>query len=81
MNYRSVSDLNLDIKQWITELPNDFDLIVGIPRSGLLVANILSLYLNLPLTDVDGLLESRIFESGLRLNLLNKDKVLLNNPK
>lgn len=60
MNYRSIVDLNSDIKKWISELPNDLDLIVGIPRSGLLVANLLALHLNLPLTDVEGLIENRI---------------------
>jgi len=68
MNYRSVADLNSDIKQWIPKLPNDLDLIVGIPRSGLLVANLLGLYLNLPVTDVEGLCEGRIFQAGPRLD-------------
>ena len=66
MNYRSIADLNLDIKRWIPELPNDLDLVVGIPRSGMLVANLLSLYLNLPLTDVEGLCENRILQTGHR---------------
>lgn len=83
MNYRSIADLNLDIKRWIPELPNDLDLIVGIPRSGMLVANLLSLYLNLPLTDVEGLCEGRIFQSGprldsIRINVLSKiNKILV----
>ncbi len=66
MNYRSVADLNLAIKRWMVKLPKDFDLIVGIPRSGLLVANLLALYLNKPLTDVEGLLEGRILSAGPR---------------
>lgn len=68
MNYRSISNLNFDIKRWISELPNDLDIIVGIPRSGLLVANILALHLNLPMTDVEGLCENRILQAGIRLN-------------
>jgi len=68
MNYRSVADLNSDIKQWIPELPNDLDLIVGVPRSGLFVANLLGLYLNLPVTDVEGFCEGRIFQAGPRLD-------------
>lgn len=67
MNYRSVADLNSAIKQWIPELPMDLDLIVGIPRSGLLAANLLALYLNLPLTDVEGLCEGRLLSAGRRL--------------
>jgi len=82
MNYRSIADLNSDIKLWIPELPNDLDLIVGIPRSGMLVANLLSLYLNLPLTDVEGLCDGRIFQSGPRLdsvrtNVLSKSSKVL----
>ena len=66
MNYKSFSDLNLAVKKWISTLPKDFDLIVGIPRSGLLVANLLALYLNKPLTDVEGLCEGRILSAGPR---------------
>ena len=68
MHYRSISDLNGDIVNWITRLPKDLDLIVGIPRGGLLVANLLAVHLNLPLTDLDGLLEKRVISGGGRLN-------------
>jgi len=81
MNWKSISDLNRDIKRWIPELPDDLDLIVGIPRSGLLVANLLALYLNLPLTDVEGLCEGRILQAGRRcerdVDLSKKCKVLV----
>lgn len=49
-------------------MPTDLNLIVGIPRSGLLVGNLIALYLNLPLTDVEGLCERRVLQSGLRLD-------------
>lgn len=45
-------------------IPKDTDLVVGIPRSGLLVANLVSLALNLPLADLDGFLEGRILAAG-----------------
>ncbi len=83
MNYRNIVDLNSDIKKWIPELPNDLDLIVGIPRSGLLVASLLALHLNLPLTDVEGLIKNRILQTGprygdaKRLELLKNKKVLI----
>lgn len=82
MNYRSIAVLNADIKQWISKLPKDFDLIVGIPRSGLLAANLLALYLNLPLTDVEGLCEGRMLYTGPRfsknvVDLTKKQKVLV----
>ena len=39
---------------------------MGIPRSGLLVANLLALYMNLPLADVDSFLEGRMLATGPR---------------
>jgi orotate phosphoribosyltransferase len=41
-------------------------MVVGIPRSGLLVANLLALYTNLPITDLDGFLEGRVIGTGTR---------------
>lgn len=80
MNYKTISNLNFDIKKWVSQLPKDIDLVVGIPRSGLLPANLLALYKNLPLTDIEGLINNRIFNSGLRLknneDLLNSNKRL-----
>ena len=52
MNYRSVSDLNEVILRNIHIIPRDIDLVVGVPRSGMMPANLLSLYLNLPYTDI-----------------------------
>lgn len=66
MNYRTVSELNTLLTQQISIIPQNVDLIVGVPRSGLLAASILSLRLHLPLTDVVGLCEGRIFQSGKR---------------
>lgn len=66
MNYRGVYDLNEDVRELAFELSNEFDLIVGIPRSGMLVGNLLALHLNLPLTDVDGLCKKRLLQSGRR---------------
>jgi len=67
MNYRSIEDLNRYIVANLSKVPNDTDLIVGVPRSGLLAANLLALQLNLPFTDVEGFLNGRILQSGERL--------------
>lgn len=64
MNFRTISDLNNIINKNLHKIPKDIDLIVGVPRSGMLVANIISLYLNLPLTDIDSLVEGKIFKCG-----------------
>lgn len=69
MNYKSFADLADDIKDWLIKLPNDYDLIVGVPRSGMLPANLLALYRNLPLTDIQGLMERRLLYSGRRINI------------
>ena len=45
MNYRNIDDLNHCILQHLSILPRDFDLIVGVPRSGMFPANLLALYL------------------------------------
>jgi uncharacterized HAD superfamily protein/adenine/guanine phosphoribosyltransferase-like PRPP-binding protein len=65
MKYRSVSDMNSDILKNIHRLPPDLDLIVGIPRSGLLAANLLALLGNVRLTDFDSYLERRVYSSGI----------------
>lgn len=48
------------------ELPTDIDVVVGIPRSGLLAANLLCLHLDLPMTDVDGLCRGELIATGNR---------------
>ncbi|WP_217989615.1 phosphoribosyltransferase family protein [Sphingomonas lenta] len=59
-----MDDLNRTIQGYVGLLPREVDLVVGIPRSGLLAANLISLALNLPLADLDGYLEGRILSSG-----------------
>ena len=64
MNYRSVAQLSDQVLAWSRRLPRDIDVVVGVPRSGLLVANLVAVYRNIPLTDVDGLLEGRTIATG-----------------
>ena len=64
MFFKSISDLNRDIINNLHMIPKDIDLVVGVPRSGLLVANIIALHLNVPLTDLEGFMEGKVFESG-----------------
>ena len=65
MNYRSIADLHRDLIASLHLIPHDVDLIVGIPRSGLLAANMLALLLNLPLADIEGFAEGRLLSSGV----------------
>jgi len=71
MYYRTISDLNNIILKRIHILPRDFDLIVGIPRSGMLPANLLALYLNRPFTDINSFLNGHIYTSGARGRFFN----------
>lgn len=64
MNFRSCEDMCQTLTRNLYKVPRDVDLIVGIPRSGLLAANILALYLNLPFTDLEGFLAGRILSIG-----------------
>jgi len=66
MYYRNISDMNQIILKRISILPRDFDLIVGIPRSGMLPANLLALYLNKPYTDIHSFINGHIYKAGER---------------
>lgn len=66
MEYRSIADMNAAILKRLHILPRDFDLVVGIPRSGMLPANLLALYLNKPFTDIESFMEGRVYKAGAR---------------
>jgi uncharacterized HAD superfamily protein/hypoxanthine phosphoribosyltransferase len=66
MNYRNITDLNNIILKRLNIIPRDFDLIVGVPRSGMLPANLFSLYLNRPYTDIHSFLNGHIYKAGAR---------------
>jgi uncharacterized HAD superfamily protein/hypoxanthine phosphoribosyltransferase len=66
MYYRNVRDLNNTILKGLTIIPRDIDLIVGVPRSGMLPANLLALYLNRPYTDIHSFLNGHIYKAGAR---------------
>lgn len=64
MEYRSVADLHNTIIRNLHRVPRDIDLVVGIPRSGLLAGTMMALAMNLPLADVEGFLSRRILATG-----------------
>ena len=72
MEYRNIADLNKIILKRLSILPRDFDLIVGVPRSGMLPANLLALYLNRPYTDIDSFLNGHIYKAGARSQFFDK---------
>lgn len=64
MHYRSFGDLGRTLATNIYRLPDDIDLIVGIPRSGMLAGTMLSLLMNIRLTDLDSFIEGRLMSTG-----------------
>ena len=73
--YRSIAQLNNDILKNIIKFPKDIDLIVGIPRSGMLPANLLALYMNKPYTDIESFLEGKVYACGFRGNFIKEKNV------
>ena len=67
INYRSVANLNSQVVSMASRLPKEVEVIVGVPRSGLLAGSLLALHLNLPLTDLEGLIQGRMLAGGARL--------------
>ncbi|MDD3079002.1 MAG: phosphoribosyltransferase family protein [Paludibacter sp.] len=74
MYYRNVADMNRIIIKRLCILPRDFDLIVGIPRSGMLPANLLALYLSKPFTDIDSFRNGHIYKAGERGQFIDVKK-------
>ena len=70
--YRSIAQLNATIMKNIAKFPKDIDLIVGIPRSGMLPANLLALYMNKPYTDIESFLEGKVYACGYRGNYIKE---------
>lgn len=71
MKFITYAELNQDIIENLYKLPRNIDLIVGVPRSGIMVASIIALYLNKPLTDLDSFLNMKIYSTGTTKNLQN----------
>lgn len=68
-NYRSYHDLSLSVWKAIPNLAEDIDLIVGVPRSGMIPAMMLALYMNTQATSLDMLLLGRVYSCGMyRMN-------------
>lgn len=76
MRYVTIKELSDLIRQNIWKIPHDIDCVVGIPRSGLMVANMIALYLNKRLGDVESLLEGKCFDIGIsRAYMMNHSTI------
>lgn len=72
----TLEDLTAWTKEWIKEFPENYDLIVGVPRSGLFVATIIALKLGKPLTTPDLFVRGESWKSK-RMPEREQVKVLL----
>jgi uncharacterized HAD superfamily protein/hypoxanthine-guanine phosphoribosyltransferase len=64
MHFKSFGDLARDIAKNMTRIPQEVDLIVGIPRSGMMAASMLALMLNKKFCDVAAFLDNRSLQHG-----------------
>lgn len=64
MHFKSFGDLARDISKNLARIPLDVDLIVGIPRSGMMAASMLALMLNKKFCDVAAFLDNRSLQHG-----------------
>lgn len=60
MNYKTFNDLSVDIKNNLHKIHvGNYDLVVGIPRSGMMAAYVIGLYLNINVTDINSLITNQ----------------------
>ena len=64
-NYRSYQVLSLSVWKAIPQLEEDIDLIVGVPRSSMIPAMMLALYMNTQATSLDMLLLGKVHSRGM----------------
>lgn len=76
MRYVTIAELSDMIRKNLWKIPHDIDLVVGIPRSGLMVANMIALYLNKRLSDIDSFIDGRVFCCGNnRAHMVTQSKI------
>jgi uncharacterized HAD superfamily protein len=76
LSFKSFGDLSADIARNLAKVPVDVDLIVGIPRSGLMAASILALALNKKFCDLGAFIENRPLQHGATRRPENGELVL-----
>ena len=74
MIYTSYSDLSDCIRRNIWKIPADIDLIVGVPRSGMLAALMIAELMNRRCVDLDSFIEGRSMQCGGRGSLIKGGK-------
>ena len=72
MVYRSYEDLSSCLRRNLWKVPQDIDLIVGVPRSGMIPALMLAELMNKRCADIDAFIEEREMSCGGRQKLMQK---------
>lgn len=75
MVYRTLGDLSNLVRKNTSKIPHDIDLVVGIPRSGMIPAYMVALFLNKRVTDLDSFLDGRIVEAGERSQYIQQSDI------
>ena len=73
MRYITLSDFCSSIRKNIDKIPHDIDFVIGVPRSGMIAASIISEFLNVPLIDVNSFITGSVPTGGDRLQLYSKE--------
>jgi len=72
MKYITLNDLTAAVRKNIHKIPHDIDFVIGVPRSGMIVASIISEYINVPLIDIDGFKNGEKPRGGDRLLMVQR---------
>lgn len=64
MRFCNHSDMASALLQHRRKLPSQIDLVVGIPRSGMLPASMIATQMNIPMVDADGFMDGKLFRHG-----------------
>lgn len=75
MVYTSYSDLVNCIRRNVWKVPSDVDLIVGIPRSGMIPTLMIAELLHKPCADLDSFIDGRLMRCGRRERIMRQGDV------
>ena len=75
MRYKTYADMSDCVRRNIWKIPSDVDLIVGVPRSGMIPALMIAELLNKRCADIDSFVEGKVLSCGGRGNLIRKTPV------
>ena len=80
MKYITLDDLNHTVRKNLYKIDHNIDFVIGVPRSGMLAATIISEFINVPLIDINSFVSGVKPSGGDRLGLFkasNNKKVLV----